>query len=95
MISYIVESTNEYAILKNLHLLLLSMKYSFFLGFIIYMSISSLPVITMFCSKDSAYFGHSSQIGSPKIGIWILVKNSGDIFFILILILLLLFLLFV
>ena len=55
MISYIVESTNEYAILKKSSFTTSFSKILFFLGFIIYTGISSLPDVTMYWSKDSAY----------------------------------------
>ena len=55
MISYIVESTNEYAILIFFLLTTSISEILFFLGFIIYMGISSLPDVTLFWYKDSAY----------------------------------------
>ena len=55
MISYIVESTNEYAILKKSSFTTSFSEILFLLGFIIYMDIFSLPDVTIFWSKDSAY----------------------------------------
>ena len=55
MISYIVESTNKYAVLKKSSFTTSFSEILFFLGFIIYMGISSLPDVTMCWSKDSAY----------------------------------------
>ena len=55
LISSIVESTNEYAALKKSSFTTSFSEILFFLGFIIYMGISSLPDVTMFWSKDSAY----------------------------------------
>ena len=55
MISYIVESTNEYAILKKSSFTTSFSEILFLFGFFIYLGISSLLDVTMFWSKDSAY----------------------------------------
>ena len=54
MISYIVESTDKHAILKKSSFTSFS-EILCFLGFIMYMAISSLPDVTMFWSKDLVY----------------------------------------